>query len=94
MPGGESLMPRDRTVIMVDSSAVSAPDLPELERALADRLSNARQRFHEHCGGEVIGNACMRCGASGTYQWASSSDGKPAVTPKAFPIVRFLIKGS
>jgi hypothetical protein len=81
-------------MIMVDSSAVSAPDLPAFHRALADRLSAARQRFHEHCGGEVIGNACMRCGASGAYRWASGSDGKPAVTQKAFPIVRFVTEDS
>ena len=70
--------------------AVSAPDLYAFHRALAERLSAARQRFHEHCGGEVIGNACMRCGTSGAYHWAIASDGKLAVTPKAFPIVHFV----
>lgn len=79
---------------MVNSSAVSAPDSLAFHRALADRLYAARQRFHEHCGGEVIENACMRCGASGRYQWASGSDGKPAITPKDFPIVRFVSEGS
>src|SRR5689334_7869542 len=60
---------------------------------LAERLSAARQRFHERCGGEVIGNACMRCGTSGAYQWAIGSDGKAAVTQKAFPIVHFVTEG-
>jgi hypothetical protein len=78
---------------MVNSSPVSVSDLSAFHRTLAERLSAARQRFHEHCGGEVIGNACMRCGTSGAYQWVIDSDGKPAVTPKAFPIVHFVSEG-
>jgi hypothetical protein len=35
----------------------------------------------------------MRCGTSGAYQWVIDSDGKPAVTPKAFPIVHFVSEG-
>jgi hypothetical protein len=83
----------EQVIVMVDSSPVSAPDLSAFHRALAERLSAARQRFHGHCGGEVIGNACMRCGSAGVYQWTIGSGGKPAVTPKAFPIVHFVTEG-
>jgi hypothetical protein len=57
--------------------------------ALQSRLPAIWLRYHYRCNGEIIGNACMRCGASGAYSWAYESDGKPATTDEYYPYVRF-----
>jgi hypothetical protein len=69
---------------------MSSPESAATDRLLIERLKAASQRFHFGCGGEVIGDACMRCGRSGEYWWATGSDNRPATTVKGFPIVQFV----
>jgi hypothetical protein len=69
------------------------PESDEERLALRYRLHASRLKYHYRCNGDVIGDACMRCGASGDYSWAHGSDGKPAMTKEYYPFVLFKGEG-
>jgi hypothetical protein len=60
------------------------------EQQLDSRLRSSRRRYHYECGGEILANECMRCGASGEYAWAMHANDRPAMTKEYYPLVRFI----